>query len=112
MIDLEKQTNYLKSEPRILLVDELAKILCFERGGLIFIYNFNPSHSSTDFQIQVPPGKYELLLNSDDKQFGGFDRIAQNQQYISQPIEQGDSIIHTIKVYSPTRTIIVLKRKK
>jgi 1,4-alpha-glucan branching enzyme len=111
MIELEKQTSYLQAEPRMLQIDELAKTLCFERAGLIFIYNFNPDNSATDYQIQVPPGKYELALNSDDKQFGGFDRIANAQQYISQPTEQADSIIHTISVYSPARTVIVLKKR-
>jgi 1,4-alpha-glucan branching enzyme len=112
MIELEKQTDFLQAEPRILQIDEIAKILCFERGGLIFIFNFNPDISATDHQIQVPPGKYELTLNSDDKKFGGFNRISNNQQYLSKPIKENNSIIHIIQVYSPARTLIVLHKNK
>jgi len=112
MVELEQQTDFLQSEPRILQVDEPAKILCFERGGLIFIFNFNPDISATNHQIQVPPGKYELTLNSDDKKFGGFDRITNNQQYLSKQIEENNAIIHTIQVYSPARTLIVLQKNK
>lgn len=58
------------------LKHEQDKVLVFERNGLLFIFNFNPTQSFTDYKVGVEtPGKYEIILNSDDAKFGGHDRI-------------------------------------
>jgi 1,4-alpha-glucan branching enzyme len=74
--------------------------LAFERAGLIFIFNFSPDKSFTDYPIPVPPGKYRLLLDSDAAAFGGFGRIIPSQDYIE--------INGKISVYLPSRTVLVL----
>ena len=74
--------------------------LAFERAGLIFIFNFNPNKSFTDYPIPVPPGKYRLLLDSDAADFGGFGRIIPSQEHIE--------INGKISVYLPSRTVLVL----
>jgi 1,4-alpha-glucan branching enzyme len=78
--------------------------LAFERAGLIFIFNFSPDKSFTDYPIPVPPGKYRLLLDSDAATFGGFGRIIPSQDYIG--------INGNISVYLPSRTVLVLAPEK
>lgn len=52
------------------------KVIAFERAGLLFLFNFHPVKSFTDYRIGVEmPGAYKVILNSDDPAFGGFKRI-------------------------------------
>lgn len=51
------------------------QVLAYERGDLVFIFNFNPTQSFTDYRIPAPAGKYEVLLSSDEGRFGGHDLI-------------------------------------
>jgi len=93
------------------LAHETDQMLIFERGSLTFLFNFHPSRSYTDYGIQVPPGKYELVLNSDSPQFGGYGNVEDHQLYYTRP--QGkitSSLIHYLTVYIPSRTALVLKK--
>ena len=47
-------------------------VLAYMRENLLFIYNFNPNNSYTDYGMLVPEGEYKVILNTDDKRFGGF----------------------------------------
>ena len=38
---------------------------------LIFVFNFNPKQSFTDYGFLVAPGAYEVILNTDNIAFGG-----------------------------------------
>ncbi len=45
------------------------------RKGLIFAFNFHPEKSMFDYTFHLPSsGSYTIVLNSDDKEFGGFSR--------------------------------------
>ncbi|MDR0834880.1 MAG: alpha amylase C-terminal domain-containing protein [Candidatus Symbiothrix sp.] len=87
------------------------QILAFRRGDYIFIFNFNPVTSFTDYGFLVPKGEYKMVLNTDDLQFGGFNRINTTLNY-----QTGfDPLYATqkkewLKLYLPTRTAVVLKR--
>ena len=65
------------------------KQLVYRRGPLVFVFNFHPTESYTDLRIPVPdPKDYKLILNTDDKLFEGFGRVAADMTYLkqSQPI--------------------------
>jgi 1,4-alpha-glucan branching enzyme len=96
--------------PRRLFVSDRHKILVFERGSLIFLFNFHGSESVADFPVLVPPGSYRLVLNSDDELFGGQGRIQPDQTLPLQAEMRGNEICHIIKVYLPCRTAMVLER--
>jgi hypothetical protein len=67
------------------------KIIAFERAGLLFVFSFHPEKSFTDYRIGVSrAGKYKIVLDSDSKDFGGFERISQHTEYFSQPIHSGN----------------------
>lgn len=44
---------------------ELNKVIAYERANLLFIFNFHPSQSYTDYRVGVEkPGKYPFLYIS------------------------------------------------
>jgi 1,4-alpha-glucan branching enzyme len=58
------------------LKHEGDKIIAFERAGLLFIFNFHPTKSYTDYRVGVDEaGEYHIVLNTDEKQFGGFENV-------------------------------------
>ena len=97
--------------PRRLFVSDKNKILVFERGSLVFLFNFHSSESVADFAVMVPPGDYRLLLDSDEARFGGHARITPGQTFELLSEMRGNEKCHIIKVYLPCRTAMVLERK-
>jgi len=97
--------------PRRLFVSDKEKILVFERGPLVFLFNFHSSASVCDYSVVVPPGTYRLALNTDDGQFGGHDRIRPDQTFELLPEMRGNERCYVIKVYLPCRTAMVLCRQ-
>nr|CAD7392412.1 unnamed protein product [Timema cristinae] len=62
------------------------KVIVFERADLVFIFNFHPTKSFTNYRIGVEiPGTYKVCLNSDDEQFGGFKRVDNNVPHYTYP---------------------------
>jgi 1,4-alpha-glucan branching enzyme len=84
-------------------------ILAFKRGDYLFVFNFHPSISFTDYRIPVT-GRYIVVFDTDRKEFGGFDRIDRKMIYISSrvPGEKLNSPMR-ISLYIPARTGIVFK---
>ncbi|KAH7827611.1 glycoside hydrolase [Monocercomonoides exilis] len=109
---LEEQTHWLASGPGwVSRKDNGDKVISFERGGLFFVFNFHPVKSFTDYRLGVMnPGKYTIVLDSDDKEFGGQGRQDPSVPHISEPIS-ADGHFHSIMLYLPCRTAIVLKRE-
>jgi len=104
-----KSRVIFKEKPRFIFVHEDDKILVFERAGFLFIFNFDPSRSYTDYPIDVPPGEYILALDTDESRFGGQNRLAPSQTYFSHPDRIGDTPRLCIKTYLPCRSALVLK---
>ncbi|MGM0377425.1 MAG: alpha amylase C-terminal domain-containing protein, partial [Bacteroidota bacterium] len=73
-------------------------------------FNFHPSESFPDYGIPAAPGKYKIILNSDRSDFGGFDRIDQQQLYFTEPIGGNPNNGHQLKLYVPNRTGLILKK--
>ncbi len=85
------------------------KVLAFNRGDLMFIFNLHPTRSHEGYTIPVPEaGSYAIILNSDDLAFGGHDRVNAELPFISQTWEENEG--HVIQCYLPTRTALVLKK--
>lgn len=113
MLQLVKDYGALEgSVARRLFVSDSEKILVFERGSLVFIFNFHSSTSVTDYSVLVPPGRYRLLLDSDEERFGGQARIVPDQQFELLSEMRGHEECRVIKVYLPCRTAMVLARSR
>lgn len=83
-------------------LDPDKKILAYERANLIFIFSFHPSESYSAFPIRVPKaGSYHIILNSDQKEFGGFERLDKSIEYLTNDEKQ-------VLLYVPSRTMQVL----
>ncbi|POS73285.1 1,4-alpha-glucan branching enzyme [Diaporthe helianthi] len=92
----------------ISLKHEGDKVVVFERAGLVFVFNFHPTNSYTDYRIGVDvEGAYKIVLNTDDKDVGGFNSIDTNTRFFTTPMEWNNRKNWT-HVYIPSRTAIVL----
>ncbi|KAK6139989.1 hypothetical protein DH2020_026263 [Rehmannia glutinosa] len=83
------------------------KIIVFERGNLVFVFNFHWSNSYSDYRVGcLKPGKYKVVLDSDDPLFGGFSRINHEAEYFT---FEGwhDDRPRSFLIYAPSRTAVV-----
>ena len=81
-------------------------LLAFERGGLLFVFNLHPTASYTDHMIPVSQGRdYELILSSDDAEFGGQERVGHILYSAQVPGRTGNFL----RLYLPARTALVLR---
>ncbi|ORY84317.1 1,4-alpha-glucan branching enzyme [Protomyces lactucae-debilis] len=109
MNHLEEKYGWLASgQAYISLKHEGDRVIAFERAGLLFIFNLHGSNSYTDYRIGVEqPGKYKVVLCSDDETYGGHDRVAPGNEHFTEPMGwNGRS--NFLQVYLPTRTVLVL----
>ena len=88
------------------------KIIAFMRGELLFVFNFHPTVSYTDYGIPVK-GRFRIILDTDDRVFGGFNRIDRTKVYLS--IRKAERNIINVPLYLylyvPARTALVFKRE-
>jgi len=94
--------------PRLLFEHSDDKVIVFERAGLVFVFNFHPSRSYSDYPIDAPPGKYKMILDSDSPQYGGHSRLKGDQCHLTQPVRSKDHQRNLLSLYLPTRTAMVL----
>jgi 1,4-alpha-glucan branching enzyme len=89
----------------LLHVDEPTKVLAFLRDHLVFVFNFHPDRSHTDYWIPAPPGTYRIVLDTDSTAYGGLHRQDINITHctISDVIHR-----HFLSLYLPARTALVL----
>jgi len=88
------------------------KVVAYMRGELLFVFNFHPTVSFTDYGIPVK-GRFRIVLDTDDPLFGGFNRIDRNTVYLS--IRKAErNIINAplyLYLYLPSRTALVFKKE-
>jgi len=111
MHHLEMRYSWLDSpQAWVSLKNEDDKIIVFERAGLLFIFNFPPTKSFTDYRVGVNvDGEYKIVLSTDDKQYGGFENVHVNAKFVTTPLEWNGRK-NWLQVYIPSRTSIVLAK--
>lgn len=102
MIHLFRKENLLAYRPELIRADEEKKVLIFRRKNYIFALDFNPSESFTGYAVEAPEGDWELELDSDEKRYDGFSRLAAGEVHHS---DTG------ITMYLPSRCALVFRRK-
>ena len=87
------------------------QILAYMRGDLIFIFNFNPTKSFTDYGFLVPTGSYDVVLNTDAKEFGGNGLADDTMTHLTN-YDPAYVTEHKewLKLYVPARSAVVLKK--
>ena len=104
MQSLDATHNVLKGRNQwVLETHEDDKLIVFQKSGLLFLFNFHPSHSLVDRVITTGlEGELCLALDSDAECFGGHSHI-----------EPHSLLAHSgkIKVYIPARTALVYGKR-
>ncbi len=120
LLEFDRQMVRLHTDFKIL--DDLAvyriyennydKVIAYMRGDLLFVFNFSPTASFTDYGIPVT-GKFSIVLDTDDPAFGGFNRIDRKTIYISIR-KAARNVINAplyLYLYLPARTALVFKKE-
>jgi len=110
MIGFIKDSNLLSNE----LTEKVHShnsdnILAFSRGDYLFVFNFHPSASFTDYRLPVT-GRYIIVFDTDRKEFGGYDRVDRDMIYIaSRTTGEKLNSPPRVSLYLPSRTAIIYK---
>ena len=106
MIALAKEHKIFDQPiPYLTWMREDDHVLAFERGGLVFVFNFDPARAYPDYAIPVSkPMDHQVLLTTDDICYNGFGNICHNRLSAFVPGMEGSHI----KLHLPPRTAIVL----
>ena len=110
MIAFAKDNKILTKDAKCLFIDEQKQVLVYERGSVVFAFNFNPSQSFDGYFVPTPKsGEYVPVLSTDDEEFGGWNRIATDYVYKA---EKNADKTYGFKMYLPARTAVCLAKKK
>jgi 1,4-alpha-glucan branching enzyme len=103
MVELLRSRQVLNDKfSKEIHIDNQNKVLIFMRKGLIFAFNFHPENSLSDYSFHLPePGSFRIILNSDDEQFGGFNRHQADLEHFTQADNK-------LSLYLTQRTALVL----
>lgn len=110
MLQFVKDNDIMESDPAWLLsADEDSKTVVYERGGLVFVFNWG-EESYPDYTIPVKDtGDYRIILTTDIPDFGGFGNINTEMRYPTSKDEDG---VITMKIYNVSRTATVYAKVK
>ena len=87
------------------------QILAYQRGEFVFVINFNPSKSFSDYGFLAPAGKYKVVLNTDSPDFGGNGLTDDSIEHFTQYDElYAKDNKGWLKLYIPARSAFVLKQ--
>lgn len=89
----------------VVLKNETDKVVVVEKGErLLFVFNFHHSNSYTGYRIGTFwPGRYRVVLDSDDGDFGGHGRVAKDVVHETKTQSWQDRP-HFLELYLPSRT--------
>ena len=62
-----------KKDLRNLWIDEMGKLLVYEKGGLVFAFNFNPEYPIQGFTVPgAEKGPWKKIFSTDEPRYAGF----------------------------------------
>ena len=106
MVALLQSHAVLSGPDRQLRLDNHKKLLVYEKGGLVFGFNFHPWRSYDSCFLPVPEaGTYQVILSTDDHRFGGQGRI----WHETYDTTEKDGV-PGIRLYLPSRTAVILEK--
>ena len=114
MVALVKKIKNFQSLPvEKLWEKDDDQVLAFKRGDYVFVFNFNPYQSFSDYGILAPVGEYSVVLSSDSPDFGGYGNIDEKTVHFTHHDElYAPHGVEWLKLYLPARSAMVLKMKK
>jgi 1,4-alpha-glucan branching enzyme len=112
MLKVIKTVKYFQKTPVVeVWHNDGDQILAFSRGDLLFVFNFSPNRSFTDYGFIVPQGGYDVVLNTDSKLYGGNDLADDSIRHFTNydPIYERDGK-GWLMLYIPARSAVVLRK--
>ncbi len=112
MISLISGVYNFQAQPVVKLWEkDDDQILAFSRGDLIFVFNFSPVNSVSDYGILTPPGVYSSVLSTDDPEFGGYGNIDNSVTHFTKSDDLYTPLgVEWLYLYLPARSAMVLRR--
>ncbi|MCI7379672.1 MAG: alpha amylase C-terminal domain-containing protein [Bacteroidales bacterium] len=112
MLDtIKSEKNIQKLPVQEIWHNDGDQILAYQRGSLLFVFNFNPTQSFTGYGFMMKEGAYDVVLNTDAKAFGGNglsdDSIRHFTNY--DPLLKKDGK-GWLQLYLPARSAVVLRK--
>lgn len=94
----------------VTLLHEKDKIIVFEKGDLLFIFNFHPNQSFEHYRIGTKwASEHIILVDTDEGRFYGKDRLKYGHSHYFPIIkEKWINRPNHLHLYIPSRTAIVL----
>jgi len=88
------------------------QVLAYKRGDLVFVFNFNPFRSFTDYGILAPGGTYDVVMSSDDREFGGYGNVDKSVEHLTltDPLYAPHGV-EWLRLYLPARSCMVLRQR-
>lgn len=114
MIETVKSVrNFQKTDIQEIWHNDGDQILAYQRKNLLFVFNFNPEKSFSDYGFLVKEGKYKVVLNTDSKDFGGFGLSDDSVDHFTNfdPVYAKQKK-GWLKLYIPARSAVVLSYVK
>lgn len=108
---IKSEKNFNRTPIQEIWHNDADQILAYMRGDLLFVFNFSPTRSFTDYGLLVPTGSYDVVLDTDNKKFGGNglndDSMMHQTNYDSLYIDERKE---WLKLYLPARSALVLRK--
>ena len=106
VIHLVKSKHILNEKIELISEKAYDQVLIFKRSKFIFVFNFNPFNSFTNYGIELEKGDYKIILNSDSENYIGNSRLNTDIVYKTVTVDKKEML----KLYIPTRTSFVLEK--
>jgi 1,4-alpha-glucan branching enzyme len=112
MIHMMSGEGLMGGVPQPLDIDNLKKVISFRKDDYIFIFNFHPTDSYTEYELPIhEDSSWKAVLDTDEQLFGGQGRISHDVTFESHKLKVNPEYTG-ITVYSPSRTGMLLKKVK
>jgi 1,4-alpha-glucan branching enzyme len=116
--DFDRDMISLLRENRLLEIPEIWKVwenkadqvLAYTRGDFLFVFNFSPDCSYTDYGIPYEASKFKVALNTDSGRYGGQNRVDERISYYTIPVS-GNELSYHLRLYLPCRSALVFKKE-
>ncbi|MBP5770192.1 MAG: alpha amylase C-terminal domain-containing protein [Bacteroidaceae bacterium] len=110
---LKLQKDFQKTPVTEIWTNDGDQVLAYQRGELLFVFNFSYNRSYTGYGFMVRQGTYSVLLNTDDTAFGGHGLNDDSIKHVT----MFDAALSRenkgwLRLYLPARSAVVLTRTK
>lgn len=111
MTKIFNKNNIINSKtPEYITIKEYDQILTFSRGKYVFVFNFNPFISFTEYGFPVEKGEYKIIFNTDSSKYLGQGRV--DEKLVYRTIYNHEKDKDCLKLYIPARSAFVMKKNK